>query len=168
MIILITGGQRSGKSMFAEDLALRISPSPIYIATARIRDDDFRRRVEIHQLRRGNEWTTIEQPLFIGDIDIPDNSTVLVDCLTLLATNWFFECGESIEESRRRLYGQLEALFSNNANYIIVSNEIGLGGVSENALQRSFTDLQGDINKFVSSMADEVYFVVSGIPVKIK
>ncbi len=168
MITLVTGGQRSGKSKFAEKMALDNSSHPIYIATAKVWDEDFRKRVEKHQQRRGPEWTTIEEGLKVGNIDIAEGTTVLLDCLTLLATNWMFECKENIEEAMVNLSMQLDLLFSKKCDFIIVSNEIGLGGISENALQRKFADLQGSINQYVASIADSVFLIVSGVPLKIK
>lgn len=168
MITLITGGQRSGKSAFAERLALKHSPTPIYIATSRIFDEDFRKRVEAHKMRRGNEWTNIEQPLHIADIQIPSGATVLLDCLTLLATNWLFECRENPESARSEIFANLDRLLANDADFFIVTNEIGMGGTSENRLQRIFTDLQGDVNRHVAALADRVYLLVSGIEVLIK
>ena len=87
---MITGGQRSGKSRMAEEKALSLSPTPVYIATARVCDDEFRRRVELHKLRRGPEWTTHEEPLDVAALPIGEGDTVLFDCVTLWATNWFF------------------------------------------------------------------------------
>lgn len=168
MITLVTGGQRSGKSVFAEKLTLEKSDSPIYVATARIWDEDFKHRVEIHKQRRGNQWTTVEECLSVGNIEIPDGATVLLDCLTLLSTNWLFECNEEIDNALNEIKAQLNKLFSKNADLVVVTNEIGLGGISENPLQRKFTDLQGSINQFVATLADEVYLIVSGLPVKIK
>lgn len=168
MITLVTGGQRSGKSKFAEILAMQKSANPIYLATAKIWDEDFRKRVQVHQNRRGTEWTTIEEYLKVGDVVIPENSCVLLDCLTLLATNWMFECNENIDEAMVNVSMQLDMLFSKKANFIVVTNEIGMGGVSENKLQRKFTDLQGSVNQYVAAVADEVFLIVSGIPVKIK
>lgn len=168
MITMVTGGQRSGKSAFAESLVLGRAERPIYVATARVIDDDFRRRVDVHRQRRGDRWTTVEVPLHVSSIDLAPASTVLVDCLTLLATNWFFECGEDADRALPHILSELEALFSSDADFVVVTNEVGLGGVSANALQRRFADLQGAVNQAVASRADEVYFVVSGIPVKIK
>lgn len=168
MITLVTGGQRSGKSMFAEKITLDRCSSPYYLATAHVWDDDFRHRVELHKERRGPQWTTIEECLKIGDLDIPSGSMVLLDCLTLLATNWFFECNENPEDALVQLTVELDLLFAKKLNCIVVTNEVGLGGISENALQRKFADLQGSVNQYVASVADEVYMVVSGIPVKIK
>lgn len=168
MITMVTGGQRSGKSAFAEKLTLEKSDSPIYVATARIWDEDFRHRVEIHKQRRGSQWTTIEECLKVGDIEIPNGAKVLLDCLTLLSTNWLFECNEDTDNALNEIKAQLNKLFSKNADIVIVTNEIGLGGISENALQRKFADLQGGINQFVASLADEVYLIISGLPLKIK
>lgn len=168
MITMVTGGQRSGKSVFAEKLVLEMSDSPVYVATARVWDEDFRRRVEIHRQRRGHQWITIEECLNVGDIEISEGSTVLLDCLTLLSTNWYFECEEDIDSAFDKIKEQLKALFSRKANFIAVTNEIGLGGISENEMQRKFADLQGIVNQYVSGLSDEVYFVISGIPVKIK
>ena len=165
---MVTGGQRSGKSVFAESLVLARAERPVYFATARIFDDDFRNRVDVHRRRRGDRWTTVEEPLNVGSIDVSPDSTVLLDCLTLLATNWFFECGENVESALQQIVSQLDALFTRNADFVIVTNEVGLGGVSANALQRRFADLQGAVNQAVASRADDVYLVVSGIPVKIK
>lgn len=167
-LIMVTGGQRSGKSLFAEKLALSISCSPYYIATATIQDEEMARRVALHQERRGEIWKNIEAPLNIEAIDLEEGSTVLIDCLTLLATNWFFELGEKPEAAYQEVVRQLDNFLRRNIRVIIVTNEIGLGGVSMNALQRMFTDLQGKLNQYVASNADEVYLIISGIPVKIK
>ncbi len=165
---MVTGGQRSGKSAFAETMALMRSERPVYVATARVLDEEFRHRVDLHQQRRANRWTTLEEPLHVGDLTIPDGSVVLVDCMTLLATNWFFETGESVEAARDHVVSELDSLFSRNADFIVVTNEIGLGGVSSNCMQRRFADLQGWLNQSLAARADEVYLVVSGIPVEIK
>lgn len=168
MITLVTGGQRSGKSAFAESLALRMSSNPVYLATANVYDDEIRQRVEKHRQRRGDVWVTLEEPLFVGDTEIPYKSTVLLDCLTMLATNWFFHAGEDVEKAWEGLQTNLTSLLARQADLILVTNEIGLGGVSADPMQRKFTDLQGRVNQMVAEMADRVYFVVSGIPLKIK
>lgn len=168
MITFVTGGQRSGKSRFAEKITLEKSSKPIYIATAKIWDEDFRHRVELHKQRRGPEWTTIEESLKVGDIEIPDGSTVLLDCLTLLSTNWLFQCNENIDDAMVNVTMQLDMLFAKKADFIVVSNEIGLGGISENPLQRKFADLQGSVNQYVASIADEAFLIASGLPLKLK
>ena len=91
-IILITGGQRSGKSRQAEEMALSLSPHPVYMATAHVWDEEFRRRVAVHQARRGSEWTNIEEEKFLSRHDVAGR-VVLIDCCTLWATNFFSESG---------------------------------------------------------------------------
>lgn len=167
-ILLITGGQRSGKSQYAEQLALSLSPNPIYVATARVFDEEFRQRVALHQARRGSQWTNIEEEKELARHDFSQR-VVLIDCLTLWATNFFFDLNESTEQALLALREQLEALFAQKeVTYIFVTNELGLGGVSPNATQRRFTDLQGSLNQIVAQRADEVTLMVSGIPVRIK
>lgn len=190
-IILITGGERSGKSRFAEQLALRLSDHPVYLATARIWDEEFNVRVERHRKRRGPQWTNIEEEKQLSRHRL-EGRTVVIDCLTLWATNFFFDYRPDPENRQNRLQGttmerqqaeeglrQVEYALQNvkreflrftdqDATFIFVTNEIGMGGVSANDVQRRFTDLLGWTNQFVASQADEVYLMVSGIPVKIK
>lgn len=166
-IVLVTGGQRSGKSEWAERKALALSPAPVYVATARVWDDEFRARVAAHQARRGPEWTNIEEPLHLSRFDLT-GKVVLVDCVTLWATNMFFEKNENVDTAFRALTEEFDAFTSHDATYIFVTNEIGLGGVSENAMQRRFTDLQGLMNRYVASRAAEVYFMVSGLELRLK
>lgn len=166
-IILITGGQRSGKSEFAEKLALELSESPVYLATAYAGDEEFRHRIELHQQRRGPQWSTIEENIELSSHDVTEK-TVLVDCVTLWTSNIFFTHGEEIGKSLDVMKNEFDKFTSQDATFIFVTNEIGLGGVSENAMRRHYTDLLGWSNQYVASHADDVYFVVSGIPVKIK
>ena len=167
-VLLITGGQRSGKSQYAEQLALSLAPNPIYVATARVFDEEFRQRVALHQARRGPQWTNIEEEKELARHDFSQR-VVLIDCLTLWATNFFFDLNESTEQTLLALHEQLEALFAQKeVTYIFVTNELGLGGVSPNATQRRFTDLQGSLNQIVAQRADEVTLMVSGIPIRIK
>lgn len=166
-IILVTGGQRCGKSVFAENLALSLSPSPVYIATAEVRDEEFRERVRIHQERRGQRWTNIEEPICLSSHCSP-GMVALVDCVTLWAMNAYFSFGEDKDKAFTFMEEELRKMSSFDATYIFVTNEIGLGGVSENEMRRRFTDLQGLINQAIAAKAEEVYFVVSGIPMKIK
>lgn len=177
-IILITGGQRSGKSVFAENMALQLSENPVYVATAHIWDDDFRRRVEIHKARRGEKWENVEEEKYLGRLQF-SKRIVLVDCLTLWATNYFFSdntCSDNsdaikeldIEYTLNNLISEFDKFTNQDATFIFVTNELGCGGVSDNALQRRFTDLLGSLNQYVAHKADDVYMVVSGIPVKIK
>lgn len=167
-IVFITGGQRSGKSVFAEKTVIRMSSRPVYIATAQVFDDEFRRRVEVHQERRGEQWATYEEPVDVATIPLKPSDTALFDCVTLWATNCFFRFGEDQGKSLEFMKGQFDALVASGADIVFVSNEVGLGGVSPNAMQRHFADLQGAINQYIASRAQEAFMVVSGIPVKIK
>ena len=164
---MVTGGARSGKSTYAERLALKLSPEPIYMATARIWDDDFRLRVKAHQARRGPEWTNVEEEKWLSRHDVTGR-VVLVDCLTLWSTNFFFDLQSDIERTLMATKEELDRFTAQEATFIFVTNEIGLGGTSANELQRKFTDLLGWVNQYVASKAEEVVLMVAGIPVKIK
>ena len=205
-IILITGGQRSGKSTKAEELALSLSKNPVYLATAHIWDDEFRERVRKHQERRGPEWTNIEEEIYLSKHDVTGR-VVVIDCITLWLTNWITpplapplkgagntertelpSSGETarpegalategtqdrpgvevINDVLTAAKKEFDAFTQHDATYIFVTNEIGLGGVSTNQLQRKFTDLQGWMNQYIAQKADEVILMVSGIPVKVK
>ncbi len=165
-IILITGGARSGKSQYAEQLALELSKNPVYVATAHIWDEEFAQRVRKHQERRGPEWTNIEEEKQLSKYDLTGR-VVLIDCITLWCTNFFFE-QQNAEMALEALKTEFDKFTTHDATFIFVTNEIGMGGVSENAVQRKFTDLQGWMNQYVASKADEVVLMVSGIPVKVK
>lgn len=165
-IILITGGQRSGKSQYAERLALTLSPAPVYVATAHVWDEEFRQRVIKHQERRGPEWGNIEEEKFLSRHDLTGRVAV-IDCITLWCTNFFFEL-QDVDKALAALKAEFDRFTAQDATFIFVTNEIGSGGVSENAVQRKFTDLQGWMNQYVAKCADEVVLMVSGIPVKIK
>ncbi len=165
-IILITGGQRSGKSKKAEEIALSISDNPVYVATAHIWDEEFRERVKRHQERRGPQWTNIEEEKLLSRHDLTGRVAV-IDCVTLWLTNFFFE-NNNVDETLTAVKEEFERFTKNDATYIFVTNEIGSGGVSDNAVQRQFTDLEGWMNQYIASRADEVILMVSGIAVKIK
>ena len=165
-IILITGGQRSGKSRQAEDLALSLSDHPVYVATAHIWDEEFRERVRKHQERRGPQWTNIEEEKYLSRHDLTGH-VVVIDCVTLWLTNFFFETSD-VDKTLETVKQEFDRFTQYDATYIFVTNEIGSGGVSENAVQRKFTDLEGWMNQYIASKADEVILMVSGIPVIIK
>lgn len=165
-VILITGGQRSGKSEEAERLALSLSDHPVYLATAHVWDEEFRQRVERHQQRRGPQWTNIEEERRLSRHDLRGR-VVLVDCITLWLTNIFFDLQDT-EKALAEAKAEFDRLVAQDATFIFVSNEIGSGGVSTDAVQRQFTDLQGWMNQYVARRADEVLLMVSGIAVKIK
>ena len=165
-IILITGGQRSGKSAEAERLALSLSDSPVYLATAHVWDEEFRERVRRHQERRGPQWTNIEEERQLSQHDVTGR-VVVIDCVTLWLTNLFFETSE-VESTLATAKAEFDRFTAQEATFIFVTNEIGSGGVSENAIQRRFTDLEGWMNQYIAQKADEVILMVSGIPVKVK
>ena len=165
-IILITGGQRSGKSRQAEQMALSLASNPVYVATAHIWDDEFRERVRKHQERRGPQWTNIEEEKYLSRHDLTER-VVVIDCVTLWLTNFFFETSD-VDQTLEAVKQEFDRFTSHDATYIFVANEIGSGGVSENAIQRKFTDLEGWMNQYIASKADEVILMVSGIAVKIK
>lgn len=166
-IILITGGACSGKSGYAEKLALSLSDAPVYLATARIWDEEFRERVRRHQARRGLQWTNIEEEKQLSRHDL-SGRVVLVDCLTLWATNFFFDLESDVDRALAALQEEFDRFTAQDATFLLVTNEIGMGGTSDNAIQRRFTDLQGWMNQYAAARADEVILMVSGIPVKIK
>ena len=163
---MITGGQRSGKSKKAEEIALSISDNPVYVATAHIWDEEFRERVKRHQERRGPQWTNIEEEKLLSRHDLTGRVAV-IDCVTLWLTNFFFE-NNNVDETLTAVKEEFERFTKNDATYIFVTNEIGSGGVSDNVVQRQFTDLEGWMNQYIASRADEVILMVSGIAVKIK
>jgi len=191
-IILITGGQRSGKSSYAEKLALSLSPNPIYLATSRIWDEEFALRVSRHKESRGPCWTNVEEEKELSKHDV-SGRVVLIDCVTLWGTNIFYDLSKELEnsclerdgvnnnlntkvlekdylvqESLRRLKAEFDLFTSQDATFIFVSNEIGMCGVDVNKFQRQFTDMQGWANQYIASNADEVILMVSGISMKIK
>ena len=166
-IHLITGGQRSGKSSHAEKLALSLSSNPIYMATSRIWDEEHRERIVRHQANRGKEWTNIEEEKELSKHDL-SGRVVLVDCITLWATNYFFDLQSDVEKSLSELKLEFDRLTSQNAHFIFVTNEIGMGEMSQNEVQRRFADLQGWLNQYIAQQANEVSLMVSGIAVKVK
>ena len=166
-IILITGGQRSGKSKKAEQLALSLSDYPVYMATAHIWDEEFQERVRKHQERRGPQWTNIEEERNLSLHDMKGR-VVVIDCVTLWLTNFFFANDSDVDKSLEEAKAEFDKFTTPDATYIFVTNEIGLGGVSENAVQCKFSDLQGWMNQYIAEKADEVILMVSGIEMKIK
>lgn len=166
-ITLITGGQRSGKSSYAQRLALSRSNSPVYLATSRVWDEEHLHRIQRHKADRGNQWTNIEEEKQLSRHNLTGR-TVVVDCVTLWCTNFFFDTNSDTEQALEAIKSEFDKVAAQDADFIFVTNEIGLGGVSENGLQRRFTDLQGWVNQYIAERADTVWLMVSGIPVKIK
>lgn len=166
-VTLVLGGARSGKSAFAEDLAEKSGLALHYIATGQAWDDEMRERIATHRKRRGSNWTTHEAPIDLGGaINSLDNAnnTVLVDCLTLWTTNLMMGEGD-MDEAFDTLIARLPTA---RAQLIFVSNEVGMGIVPENAMARRFRDLAGSLHQKIAVVADEVYLVAAGLPLKLK
>ena len=167
MIIFITGGERSGKSRHAQELALELTDRPYYLATSRIWDDDFEKRVARHKQERDHRWTNIEEPLGIA-VALPDDGVVVLDCITLWLTNYFSKYkGDKdtiVEEAKRELLN----CKTFKGTLIIISNELGMGLHADTKTGRDFVECQGWINQFIASYANEVLFMVSGLPLKVK
>ncbi len=166
-IILVTGGQRSGKSGYAQRLALQLADNPVYLATSRVWDEEYRQRILRHQRDRGPQWTNLEEEKTLSRHSLPGR-VIVIDCMTLWATNFFFDNDSDVDKSLSELKEEFKRFTNQDATFIFVTNEIGLGGVSENPIQRRFTDLQGWMNQFAAQQADEVVLMVAGIPLKIK
>lgn len=164
--ILITGGARSGKSRIAEDWVTKQGARPIYIATAQALDPEMETRIQAHQLRRGTDWSVVEEPLdLIGALDRSDNQGPrLVDCLTLWLSNMMH--AEQNWEAATTMLAM--AIRHQNTPVTFVTNEVGAGIVPDNALARAFRDAAGAMNQVIAEAVDEVYLAVSGYPLQVK
>ena len=176
-LILVLGGARSGKSAFAERLASQLGDRVLYVATAQALDDEMRERIRMHRERRPAHWRTLEAALRAGAAlreTVQPGEVVLLDCLTLLVSNTVLAAGENVTlaEAQPRVANEITALLEvargHDAPVIVVSNEVGLGGVPLYPLGRIYQDLQGWANQRVAEEAIQVYWVVAGIPVDIK
>ena len=172
--ILITGGARSGKSQFAQKLAVEAGGRVLFVATAEAKDEDMRLRIEAHRKSRPGSWKTMEAPLEIGGIigrHIGEAEIVVIDCITMLVANILLR--GRVEASAEELaLKEIKALINKmdelEATFILVSNEVGLGLVPDNELGRRYRDCLGRANRILALHADEVYLMVAGIPVKLK
>lgn len=167
MIVFITGGVRSGKSAFAQRMALELSQHPVYVATAKVWDDDFKERVRQHQEERGPEWTTFEAYKDIHSLGL-DGKIVVIDCVTLWLTNFFMDFDGNIDLSLAAFKKEVDLLGAIAATFIIISNEIGMGLHADTPMGRKFADLQGLANQYVASKATDAIFIVSGLPLYLK
>lgn len=167
MIYYITGGERSGKSKYAQELAESLSNNPYYLATSRIWDANFQKRVDRHILDRDERWTTIEEEKDISKV-IQENTTVVIDCVTLWLTNFYLDTENNIDECLLLAKNQIELLTNIDANIIIISNEIGMGLHAQTEVGRKFTELQGWVNQFIAKKANKATFMVSGLPLTLK
>lgn len=164
---LILGGARSGKSRFAEEQALAATGRRIYIATAEALDDEMDQRIAHHRLQRGDGWQTVECPLALADAiashAAPD-AVVMVDCLTLWLSNLMMADADIVVECDRLA----DAISTASGTLLLVSNEVGQGIVPDNALARRFRDEAGRLNQTIARIADVVWFVTAGIPLRLK
>ncbi len=166
LVTLVLGGARSGKSRYAEWLIATYQPPWIYVATAEPRDDEMAERIAAHKARRDAGWQTIEAPHELaGALDAArPNGAVLVDCLTLWLSN-LMDGPFDIEAQTARLQ---QVLAARTGPTVLVSNEVGLGIVPDNALARRFRDLQGTLNQKLAAQASRVVMMVAGLPVPVK
>ena len=169
-IIYVTGGARSGKSRLAEEMAERLGERLCYVATGEPGDDEMRARIARHRERRGPKWRTIEEPIELTNA-IRENDGrfdgILIDCVTFWLANMLEKYGDTHKALDQ--VASLAAIFPGlQTPLIVVSNEVGMGIVPENALARAFRDLAGEANELLAKAADEVYVMFSGLPVKLK
>lgn len=171
-LVLVTGGARSGKSTYAESLAIRLCPdarSRTYIATAQAFDDEMKERIRLHRERRGDLFRTMEEPVelarAVGDA-CRSSSVVLVDCLTVWTSNLLFY--EREDEVQRLLDVLSSCVEGSPCDIVLVTNETGMGIVPANELSRRFRDLAGIVNQRVASVATDVVFMVCGLPMAVK
>jgi len=166
-ITFITGGARSGKSSFALKIASKRGRKKAFIATSEPIDEEMKNRILRHKKERPPDWTTFEEPIDISALinNIKrDYDSILIDCLTIWLSN-IFHRGLNKDTT---INGLISALREPPSDIYIVSNEIGMGIVPESPTTREFRDMAGRLNQMIASIADEVYLVVSGIPIKIK
>lgn len=184
MITLITGGARSGKSTFAENLALKSGKDVLYVATSIPFDDEMKDRVKKHKERRPSSWATFEGYKNLSktiDFSSTNFQFILLDCVTIMVTNLMYEFGgfniealngDELDKVEKKIMKEISDLIDvakkTPKTFILVTNEIGFGVVPENKQARIFRDIAGRVNQYIASQADEVQLIVCGIPVKIK
>ena len=179
--ILITGGARSGKSHFAQELALKADRPVLFVATAVAGDEEMRQRIEEHQRLRPSDWSTLEVPTHVGDKisqKIGGAQVVIVDCITLLVSNIFGQCTDQTgvridtplveKEITREIDALIEGINHLDASFMLVTNDVGMGLVPDNKIGRLYRDLLGRANQRLAQQADEVYLMVAGLPMLIK
>ena len=179
-LILILGGARSGKSHFAKELALRLDGKVLFVATAEALDDEMRQKIEKHKRERPSSWRTVEVSTGVGikiREEIQDARVVIVDCLTLLVANVIGRCCDDLEQVSTELVEErfateinelIGCIDDSRATFILVSNEVGMGLVSESRSGRLYRDLLGRGNQILAEHADHVYFMLSGLPLNLK
>lgn len=175
-VVFVTGGIRSGKSQFAEEMTSKLGQRVIYIATSQVQDEEMRARVDLHRERRPENWHTVEEPFDVAAAILAHGAkcdVIMLDCLTVLISNLMYH---HRDKHRRELQEAIikeitsltEASRQVDASVVIVSNEVGMSLVSDNFLGRLFQDVVGRANQIVAGMADEAFFVVAGYPIDLK
>lgn len=180
---LVFGGARSGKSAYAEKLARESGKEVVYLATAQAGDGEMATRIAHHRAQRPAEWTTLEEPLRLGDAILRQarpGRLLLVDCLTLWLTNLMFSTGEAYPDvgdialpelfhsERAHLLYALAEMADTDCDLVLVSNEVGMGIVPYGAISRCFTDEAGRLNQAVAAVCDNAVFVAAGLPLHLK
>jgi adenosylcobinamide kinase / adenosylcobinamide-phosphate guanylyltransferase len=165
-LTLVLGGARSGKSRHAQTLALALSPRPLYVATSRVWDDDHAARIARHQRERGPEWRTIECEVELGSLPLAGEVAV-IDCVTLWLSNFFADASD-VDACLEKAKAEIDRLANVEATLLIVSNELGQGLHAPTEIGRKFTDLQGLVNQHIAARADNVAWMVAGIPLYVK
>ena len=178
MVILVTGGARSGKSQFAQSLFAE-NERVVYVATAEIYDEEMAQRVNLHRRMRPDTWRTEERPRELSGV-LAGEEGCLLDCVTVLTSNIMFahtaqyeripqKAQEETEaEVERQLDSLIDAANDAGCRLVLVTNELGSGIVPEHHVSRVFRDIAGRVNQHLARRADQVYLCVSGIPIKIK
>ena len=165
-VILVGGGSRSGKSRHALTLARACAQPRLFVATAQLLDEEMRSRSRMHQAERGAEFDTVEEPFDIAEVlNSRTFAVAVIDCLTLWLSNIMLADGRDVEVESERLLGAAAGI---SASVILVTNEVGCGIVPENALAREFRDRAGRLNQRAAALADEVYWMVFGCPLRVK
>ncbi len=165
-VILVGGGARSGKSRYALELARKRGPRLVFLATAQPLDHEMEARIARHRAERAPEFTTIEEPLEVGDaIAGADADAIVVDCLTLWLSNVMLTFGRDVDRDSEKLFSAARA---SKAAVILVTNEVGCGLVPDNTVGRDFRDHAGLLNQRAASVAEEVYWMVFGQPLRVK
>lgn len=165
---LVLGGARSGKTAFAERLALHSGTSPLYLATTEVLDEDMRERVRSHRTRRAGQFALREEPLQVSRAIIEagqDHDVILIDCLTLWIRNMLMMEAD-VATAVSELCATLVEFRASKV--VLISDEVGLGGTPEDAMTRTFRDLAGSAHQRLAEICDDVYFVAAGLPLTLK
>lgn len=166
-VTLVIGGARSGKSRYAEKLALEWATNPVYVATSRVWDADHQERIERHRSDRGPEWQTIEEEKALSRMNV-QRRVVVVDCVTLWLTNFFVDAQPHHEAALSAIKSEFDRTAALSNHFIFVTNEVGQGVHADTELGRKFTDAQGFINQHIAARSNRVVLMVAGIPVDVK